>query len=57
MYRPEVESSRISIKMRGDGSLGHHYTRAKEERFGIWQSAYMGLLIWSLGGIVSITAA
>ena len=42
VYRPEVESSRISIRMRGDGSLGHHFTRAKEERFGIWQSAYNG---------------
>ena len=24
VYRPEVESSRLSIRMRGDGSLGHH---------------------------------
>ena len=53
VYRPEVESSRISIRMRGDGSLGHHYARAKDERFSIWQSGFMGLLIWSLGGMAA----
>ncbi len=38
---PEVESSRLSIKMRGD-SLGHHQSFEKEERFGRFQSRMFG---------------
>jgi ATP-dependent Zn protease len=53
VYRPEVESARISIRMRGDGSLGHHYALEKDERFTIWQSGYMGRLIWFLGGMAA----
>jgi hypothetical protein len=33
VYRPELESSRLSIRMRGDGSLGRHQWAPKEERF------------------------
>ena len=33
VYVPDLESSRLSIKMRG-GSLGHHQSFEKEERFG-----------------------
>ena len=32
VYRPDLESSRISIRMRG-GSLGHHQAFESEERF------------------------
>src|SRR3569833_699127 len=44
IYRPELESSRISIKMRG-GSLGHHQAYEREERFSAWQSERFGALV------------
>ena len=44
VYRPELESSRLSIRMRG-GSLGHHQFFEKEERFGAFQSRALGDLI------------
>ncbi len=37
IYRTGMESSRLSIKMRGS-SLGHHQSFEKEERFGKWRS-------------------
>ena len=43
VYVPEVESSRLSIKMRGQ-SLGHHQSFEKEERFGAFQSRMFGEL-------------
>jgi cell division protease FtsH len=52
VYRPELESSRLSIRMRG-GSLGHHQAFQKEERFSEWQSEAMGGLIHTLGAMAA----
>jgi ATP-dependent Zn protease len=51
-YRPEIESSRLSIKMRG-GSLGHHQAFMKEERFSAWQSEEFGDLIHTVGAMAA----
>jgi cell division protease FtsH len=52
VYRPGLESSRISIKMRG-GSLGHHQAFEKEERFSAWQSEQFGALVHVLGAMAA----
>ena len=52
MYRPDVESSRLSIRMRG-GSLGHHQAFQREERFSEWQSEAMGELVHVLGAMAA----
>jgi ATP-dependent Zn protease len=52
VYRPEIESSRISIKMRG-GSLGHHQTFDREERFSRWQSEDAAGLIHIVGAMAA----
>jgi len=52
MYRPDLESSRLSIKMRG-GSLGHHQAFQKEERFSQWHSEAMGDLVHVLGAMAA----
>jgi cell division protease FtsH len=52
VYRPGVESSRLSIKMRG-GSLGHHQSFEKEERFSQWRSENIGTLIHTLGAMAA----
>ena len=52
VYRPDLESSRISIKMRGN-SLGHHHVFEKEERFGKFQSKMFGELIWAVGAMAA----
>jgi cell division protease FtsH len=52
VYRPDLESSRLSIKMRG-GSLGHHQAFQKEERFSQWQSEAMGDLVHVLGAMAA----
>jgi ATP-dependent Zn protease len=52
VYRPDLESSRISIKMRA-GSLGHHHVFEKEERFGRFQSKMFGELIWFVGAMAA----
>ena len=52
VYVPEVESSRLSIKMRG-GSLGHHQSFEKEERFGAFQSRMFGELIHAVGAMAA----
>jgi ATP-dependent Zn protease len=52
VYRPELESSRISIKMRG-GSLGHHQAYEREERFSAWQSERFGALVHILGAMAA----
>ncbi|HZD86664.1 MAG TPA: AAA family ATPase [Gaiellaceae bacterium] len=54
VYRPDLESSRISIKMRG-GSLGHHQAYQKEERFSQWQSEHFGALVHILGAMAAET--
>ncbi len=52
VYVPEVESSRLSIKMRG-GSLGHHQSFEKEERFGAFQSRLFGELVHAVGAMAA----
>ncbi|HVA29785.1 MAG TPA: AAA family ATPase [Gaiellaceae bacterium] len=52
IYRPDLESSRLSIKMRG-GSLGHHQAFQKEERFSQWHSEAMGDLVHVLGAMAA----
>jgi cell division protease FtsH len=52
VYRPDIESSRLSIKMRGS-SLGHHMTFEKEERFGRFQSKMFGQMIWYVGAMAA----
>jgi ATP-dependent Zn protease len=54
VYRPDLESSRLSIKMRGD-ALGHHQSFEKEERFGgvAFQSTLFGDLIHAVGAMAA----
>ncbi len=54
VYRPDLESSRLSIKMRGD-SLGHHQSFEKEEKFGniAFQSTLFGDLIHGVGAMAA----
>jgi ATP-dependent Zn protease len=52
VYRPQIESSRLSIRMRG-GSLGHHQYFEKEERFSAFQSELEGNLIHALGAMAA----
>jgi ATP-dependent Zn protease len=52
VYRPEIESSRLSIKMRG-GSLGHHQYFDREERFSRWQSEDAGDLLHTVGAMAA----
>jgi len=52
VYRPQLESSRLSIRMRG-GSLGHHQAAEKEERFSQWHSEAMGELVHTLGAMAA----
>jgi ATP-dependent Zn protease len=53
-YRPELESSRLTIRYRGR-ALGHHLARDREERFGgiSWQSEERGDLIHTLGAMAA----
>src|ERR671939_974645 len=51
-YRPELESSRLSIRMRGR-SLGHHQAFEKEERFSQWHHEEMGSLVHTLGAMAA----
>jgi cell division protease FtsH len=52
VYRPNLESSRLSIRMRGR-SLGHHMAFEKEERFSEWRSEEVGDLIHTLGAMAA----
>jgi ATP-dependent Zn protease len=52
VYRQDLESSRLSIRMRG-GSLGHHQAFEKEERFSRWQSEEMAALVHTLGAMAA----
>ena len=52
VYRPEVESSRLSIRMR-PGSLGHHQSFEREERFTKWQREYFGDLVHGLAAMAA----
>ena len=49
VYRPDMESSRLSVRMRPGGSLGHHQSFQREERFNYWQSELFGALVHVLG--------
>jgi ATP-dependent Zn protease len=53
IYTPYRESSRLTIKMRASGSLGHHQTIEKEERFLKWNHELFGELIWGLGAMAA----
>ena len=53
VYRPEVESSRLSIRMRPGGSLGHHQSFEREERFTKWHREYVGELVHTLGAMAA----
>src|SRR5262249_50083577 len=52
VYRPDLESSRLSTRMRG-GSLGHHQTFEREERFSRWQPEEVGGRIPGLGAMAA----
>jgi ATP-dependent Zn protease len=52
VYRPDLESSRLSTRMRGR-SLGHHQTFEREERFSRWQHEELGDLIHTLGAMAA----
>src|SRR5919197_5177474 len=52
VYRPQLESSRVSIRMRG-GSLGHHQAFEKQERFSQWHSEALGELVHTLGAMAA----
>ncbi|MDX6486970.1 MAG: cell division protease FtsH, partial [Gaiellaceae bacterium] len=52
VFRPDIESSRLSIRMRGD-SLGHHQTFDREERFSRWQSEDAATLIHVIGAMAA----
>jgi ATP-dependent Zn protease len=52
IYRPDLESSRLSIRMRGR-SLGHHQSHQREERFSEWQNEAMGGLVHTLGAMAA----
>jgi len=52
VYRPDLESSRLSVRMRGR-SLGHHQSFQREERFSEWQNEAMGGLVHVLGAMAA----
>jgi ATP-dependent Zn protease len=52
VYMKDVESTRLSIRMRGR-ALGHHQALEKEERFSKWRSEQMAMLIWGLGAMAA----
>src|SRR3954452_3273256 len=52
IYRPDLESSRLSTRMRG-GALGHHQMFEREERFSRWQHEELGTLIHVLGAMAA----
>ena len=51
-YMEDFESTRLSIKRRGD-SGGHHQAREKEERFARFQSEVFAQLVWTLGAMAA----
>jgi ATP-dependent Zn protease len=53
VYRPDVESSRLSIRMRPGGALGHHQSFDREERFTNWHRELFGDLIHGLGAMAA----
>jgi ATP-dependent Zn protease len=53
VYMKGVESTRLTIRMRAEGSLGHHQASEKEERFLRWRSEEMANLVWALGAMAA----
>ena len=51
-YMKDTESTRISIRMRGE-ALGHHQAAEQVERFSSWRSDQMANLIWALGALAA----
>jgi ATP-dependent Zn protease len=52
VYMKDVESTRLSIRMRG-ASLGHHQARETEERFMTWRSQEAAGIVWGLGAMAA----
>ena len=52
VYMPGLESTRLSIRMRGR-SLGHHMAMSKDERFSQWRHEQFGRLIHTLGAMAA----
>ncbi|HZS30030.1 MAG TPA: AAA family ATPase [Gaiellaceae bacterium] len=52
VFRPDLESSRLSIRMR-PGSLGHHQSFQREERFTTWHREYFGDLVHGLAAMAT----
>jgi ATP-dependent Zn protease len=52
VYMPGLESTRLSIRMRGR-SLGHHMAMSKDERFSQWRHEQFGALIRTLGAMAA----
>ena len=52
LYRPDLLSTRLSIRMRGN-SLGHYQAIQKEERFGSWRHEFVGNLVLVLGAMAA----
>jgi ATP-dependent Zn protease len=51
LYMRGAESTRITIRPRSDGSLGHHRIREKDERFSKWRHEEIAELVWALGAM------
>ena len=52
VYMKDVQSTRLSIRMRG-AALGHHQASEQEERFSRWRSEQMAMLVWGLGAMAA----
>src|SRR3954466_3494363 len=52
LYMDDVQSTRLSIRMRGS-SLGHHQAAEKDERFSHWRHREFGQLIRILGAMAA----
>jgi ATP-dependent Zn protease len=53
VFKKSEESTRLSIRMRSSGSLGHHMSMAKEERFSRWRGELLADLIHTLGAMAA----
>jgi cell division protease FtsH len=52
IYMKDLQSTRLSIRMRGS-SLGHHQATEKDERFSHWRHRQFGQLVWILGAMAA----
>ncbi len=52
VYLPDHESTRLSVRMRGN-SHGHHQARSKDERFIRFQSEQFADIVWGLGAMAA----